>query len=153
MNPWIYQPHPDKPVKIISSLDDIPGVESKIGFVYVLTDKVTKKIYVGKKVLYHRNRKKISQREKKQTGTRKKFKETIKESNWLSYHGSCKEIQEVIKIHGEDRFERQILQFSCSTKQLSYLEVKWQFKLEVLEKESYNGNIAGKFFRKDISDC
>jgi hypothetical protein len=33
---------------------------------------------------------------------------------------------------------------------MSYWEVYYQFELKVLHIESYNDNIIGKFFRKDI---
>lgn len=120
-----------------------------IGFVYLITSRDTGKIYVGKKAFTHTRKTRISAREKKATGTRCTFKKTAADSKWRDYYGSCKELQEEIKIHGKDRFDRTILTFAYSKKQLSYLEVKYQMLLEVLEKDSYNGNVLGRFYRKD----
>jgi hypothetical protein len=51
---------------------------------------------------------------------------------------------------GEECFKREILVLCKNKKQLSYYEVYWQMKLDVLAIDSYNENIAGKFYRKDL---
>ena len=35
---------------------------------------------------------------------------------------------------------------------MTYLELKYQIIYNVLENNSYNNNILGKFYRKDIED-
>lgn len=125
-------------------------IKDNIGFVYLIINKENNKIYVGKKVFNFTNRKKISQREKLQTKTRKVYKTTTKESDWKDYYGSNIEIQRDVSIFGGDNFERFILKLCKNKKQLSYYEIKYQILHEVLEKDSYNLNILGKFFRKDV---
>jgi len=55
-----------------------------------------------------------------------------------------------IKEIGEDIYERNILHFCFSKKQLTYYEINYQIKYNVLEVDSYNDNILGKFYRKDL---
>ena len=47
--------------------------------------------------------------------------------------------------------KRKILQVAFNKKELTYLECKWQFVLEVLETNKYlNDNILGKFYDRDF---
>ena len=64
--------------------------------------------------------------------------------------GSSKELLADIKDVGEDKFNRQILHYCFSKKQLTYYEICYQMKHDVLSVESYNDNILGKFYRKDL---
>ena len=73
-----------------------------------------------------------------------------KESDWESYWGSSKLIKQDLKDLGEDCFTREILTLCKSKKQLSYYEVYWQMHYKVLQIESYNDNIQGRFYRKDL---
>lgn len=139
---WIYDN------KEIISLDDFPT--NCVGFIYKITNTINGRIYVGKKILFNSHRSTISKREKAITKTRKKFKVIVKESNWKTYFGSCKELQEDIKKYGEQYFVREILEFCHSKRYMTYCEVKYQFKYEVLENDSYNGNIMSKFYKGNI---
>ncbi len=139
---WIYDN------KEIISLDDFPT--NCVGFIYKITNTINGRIYVGKKTLLNSHRSTISKREKAITKTRKKFKVIVKESNWKTYFGSCKELQEDIKKYGEQYFVREILEFCHSKRYMTYCEVKYQFKYEVLENDSYNGNIMSKFYKGNI---
>ena len=80
----------------------------------------------------------------------KEKKQVIKESNWMSYWGSNKELLSDLKEHGQENFERQILKICFSKKELTYYEIHYQCVHEVLSTNSYNDNILGKFFRKDL---
>ena len=64
--------------------------------------------------------------------------------------GSSKELLADIKESGEDVYMRDILHFCYSKKQLTYYEINYQMKYNVLEVDSYNDNILGKFYRKDL---
>ena len=150
MNNWFYF---DEVMNLhhIESLEDFP--ENCIGFVYLITNKVNNKIYVGKKSLYSNTNKKLTKKElAEQTGPgRKPTKKLVtKESNWKSSMGSSKELLADIKDVGEDKFNRQILHYCFSKKQLTYYEICYQMKHDVLSVESYNDNILGKFYRKDL---
>jgi hypothetical protein len=69
-----------------------------------------------------------------------------KESNWLTYCGSNKELEAFIKSTGYAR--REILCFCYTNQELTYMETKYQFQNNVLESDRfYNDNILGKFFR------
>jgi hypothetical protein len=146
-NPWKYKGQD------ILDIKQLPGHENVIGFVYLIQDRVTLKTYIGKKVLYNTRKKKISKRAKKETGTRKIFEYVITESDWKTYYGSSKELQADIKKYGEQRFERTIMELSCTKKYLSYCEFSWQVKLDVLRSDNYNGNILGRYYARDMENC
>ena len=75
------------------------------------------------------------------------YKQVQKESDWKTYYGS----HSFIKEANIGDLERKILQVAFNKKELTYLECKWQFVLEVLETNKYlNDNILGKFFDKDF---
>ena len=75
------------------------------------------------------------------------YKQVQKESDWKTYYGS----HSFIKESSNNDLERKILQVAFNKKELTYLECKWQFVLEVLETNKYlNDNILGKFFDKDF---
>lgn len=135
--------------KTITSIDDFP--EGCIGFIYMITNITNDKFYIGKKILFFSRKTKISKREKVLTGNnRKKNKIVRKESDWVEYYGSNEDIKKDLLKLGEDSFRREILQFVFTKKQLSYHELRHQILNECLEKDSYNGQILGKYWRKDI---
>lgn len=146
-NPWKYREQD------IHDITDLPGHEHLIGFVYIIQDRVTLKTYIGKKVLYNTRKKRISQRVKKQTGTRKVFQYVTTESDWKTYYGSSKDLITDITRYGEDRFERIIMELCCTKKYLSYCEFAWQVKLDVLKSDNYNGNILGRYYARDMENC
>lgn len=146
MNHWIYKKKP------IIKLEDIPDYENMKGFVYCITNLDTGKVYFGKKALSHSRRTKISKREKISTQTKKVFKRTTKDSGWLNYWGSSLILKEDIKLYGESKFKREIIEFCKTTKYLSYLELVYQVQYDVLRIDSYNANILSRFFRKDMEE-
>ena len=132
--------------------------ENTFGFVYIVTHKPTNKSYIGKKVLYHTRKQKIGKRElqrlEKAVGRRPSYKLVVKESDWLRYYGSQKEIKNLLLEGKKDEFERLILKLAPNKKLLTYYETKYQMIYQVLEKpdEFFNDNILGKFFTKDFID-
>jgi len=108
------------------------GIE---GFVYLITNLTNDRKYVGKKSFWTR-------RKDKKTGRRK-----TKESDWKKYFGSCDELNEDVKLLGEDKFLREILYLCPHKKSMSYYETMEQFKRDVLMTDDYyNTNIEGRFF-------
>jgi hypothetical protein len=82
-----------------------------------------------------------------------KKKKEVKESNWKDYFGSNEELKNDVKTLGADQFDRQILQFCFSSKQLTYFEMLWQLQYNILcATNCYNSNILGKFYRRDVED-
>ena len=125
------------------------------GFVYIITNIKTKKFYIGKKAFIHNKKKKLTKKEiAEHTGVGRKPTTRVDkvDSGWKLYCGSSKELLADIKTHGEKYFERIVLHLAKNKKQLSFLELQEQIIHRVLFKDnSYNDNIAGKYFRKDFA--
>ena len=125
-------------------------------FVYRIVHTPTMKSYIGKKVLQHTRKVKLTKKELKEyqgvVGRRPSYKLAIKESDWKTYWGSNKHLKELLAEEPKENFERQILQLASTKKLLTYYEVKYQMVYQVLEKpeEFFNDNILGKFFTKDF---
>ena len=115
---------------------DVPkGME---GFVYIITNIVNDKKYIGKKHFWTR------QKDRK-TGRRK-----TKESDWIDYWGSCDQLKEDVKELGKDKFLREILYLCPHKKSMSYYETYEQFNRNVLlSEEYYNTNIGGTFYMSE----
>jgi len=122
--------------KVITELSDMP--EGSIGFIYKITNKETNQFYIGKKSLY-------SRRTLPPLKGYKRKRKVIKESKWVNYNSSNKEVQ------GWGEVYKQILRFCFTKKALTYYELKEQFRHDCLEREeSLNDNLLGKFFKKDL---
>jgi hypothetical protein len=118
--------------------------EGAIGFVYKIVHTPTGKYYIGKKSLTQTRRLKPLKGK-----VRKRV--VKKASDWEKYYSSNDWIKAQVKEGKADEFSREIIQFCYSKKSLTYWEVWWQFKLDVLsDTQSINENLMGKFFRKDI---
>lgn len=142
--------------KPVESIDDFP--KGAIGFIYrIKYDDST--MYVGKKNLYitrsikarkdGKERPNTVQRIYRNTGLkfRQPYDIVRMESDWKTYLGSHKEAKEKTLI------SKGILDVAFTNLQLTYLEAKWLFKLEVLEQNNYlNDNILGKFYRNVIPE-
>jgi hypothetical protein len=149
MSNWLYKD------KRIESIEDFP--EGTYGFIYISVHEPSGKTYLGKKSLYHNVKKKLTKKELAEqpiTRGRKSLTTVVqKESDWKTYYGSAKPIVELIKQGKQSDFFRKILCLAPNKKMLTYLECKYLFKYEVLEKpdEWINDNILGKFYSKDFA--
>ena len=122
--------------------EEIP--ESAVGFIYMIEHIPTGKYYIGKKNLK-------AKRTLPPLKGKKRKRKVIKESDWKKYMSSNQWIKEEVSNGGEENFKKKILQFCYSAKALTYYELYWQFKYNVLADEnSLNDNLLGKFFRKDL---
>jgi len=151
MNNWFW--YENMGIKEFKSIEDFP--ENSFGFIYKITNIITGKFYIGKKSLYHNIKKKLTKAElAEQTGPgRKSTTKTIqKESDWLTYWGSNKELLNDIKTSSNLSFQREIIKIAKTKKELTYWEVNYQCSYDVLLVNSYNDNILGKFFRKDLEN-
>lgn len=145
MSVWTYN---GEEVKTREQLDS-----RAFGFIYKITNIETGKFYIGKKVLVNTLTKKLTKKELTQLsgpGKKPTKKKVSKESNWKEYWGSCKPLLTEVKNLGEDKFKREILQLCFSKKQLTYFEIAYQCKFDVLLVDSYNENIMSRIFRKDL---
>jgi hypothetical protein len=126
------------------------------GFVYKITNLTNGKFYIGKKYFYHTSNVKLGKKELAvlpvTRGRKSTTKQVIKESDWRSYWGSSKELQQDVKELGAEMFECIILKLCKDKKELTYYELHYQCTNEcLLSYDSYNDNILGKFFRKDLA--
>ena len=97
------------------------------GFVYIITNEVTGKKYIGKKFFYSAKNKQVK-------GKRKKIKVP---SDWQTYYGSNEELKKDVIIHGRESFRREIVHLCKSKGVCGYLEAKEQFVNGALESEDY----------------
>jgi hypothetical protein len=119
------------------------------GFIYIITNEITGRKYIGKKQFNSYRSKKVKDK--------KRRKHFVLESDWKDYWGSCEELLEDIQKFGEENFKREILKL-CKTKgDLTYSEVELQIKADCLtaldEKGNrlyYNSNIMSRWFSKKI---
>lgn len=119
------------------------------GYIYQTINLKTGKFYIGKKAYKHKIRKKLSK--KKRKGTRKRIETVYKDSGWQDYYGSSEELKKDIELLGKENFKVTHLK-ECPDKQsLSYWEQHYMFTYNVLFENTYNGNIAGKFYRGKIT--
>lgn len=118
----------------VTELSDIP--EEFYGFVYKITNNITKKSYIGKKQAM--TIKKLPPLKGKKNKRKK-----IVETDWKKYTSSSPELNKDISTLGKDNFTFQIIKFCTCKWELSYYEAELQFKEEVLFKpnEYYNGII------------
>jgi hypothetical protein len=115
---------------------DVPkGME---GFVYIITNLISNKKYIGKKHFWTRQK-------NRKTGRRK-----TEASDWQNYFGSCDELKEDVKLLGKENFLREILYLCPHKKSMSYYETYEQFNRNVLMSEDYyNTNIGGTFYMSE----
>ena len=146
---WTYK---NEPMEALSSFP-----EGTFGFIYRVVHIPTGKAYIGKKVLFHQKKVKLTKKELLEythvAGRKPAYKLAMNESDWKTYYGSNKEIVAMLKEGKKDEFKREILHLATSKKLLTYYETKYLFVYSVLEKpeEFYNDNILGKFFTKDFA--
>ena len=121
--------------------EEVP--ENAVGFIYMIEHIPTGKYYIGKKNLWAKRTLPPLK------GTKRKRK-IIKESDWKSYMSSNQWIKEEASAD-VTAFKKKILQFCYSAKSLTYYELYWQMQYNVLvDENSLNDNLLGKFFRKDL---
>ena len=119
-----------------------------MGFVYLITNKISNRKYIGKKLSKFSKTTYKTVKLKNGTKKRKKIKSKI-ESDWQTYYGSNLELQKDVIALGAENFTREILKYCKSKTELSYYEAKYQFDNDVLldEDKWYNGWISVKVRR------
>jgi hypothetical protein len=116
--------------------------EDCVGFVYLITNLISGRKYIGKKLAkFSKTTYKVV---KLKNGNKKKKKIRSKiDSDWLTYYGSNDELNKDIQTLGHDNFKREILYYCNSKAQCSYIEAREQFRHQVLESDAYyNGQIS-----------
>jgi len=117
MNYWLYN---DKPL-------NSSQIENYIGFVYIITNLLNNKKYIGKKLLKFKKTKKLKGKKKK----------LLVESDWQTYYGSSDSLKNDVKTHGENSFKREVIRLCKNKSELTYFELKEQIDRRVLESDEY----------------
>lgn len=113
-----------------------------VGFVYLITNKVTGRMYIGKKLAKFSKTTYKTVTQKNGIKKKKKIRSKI-DSDWIEYYGSSIELNKDVESLGKDNFTREILFYCKSKAECSYVEAREQFGRKVLESdEYYNGQIS-----------
>lgn len=108
--------------------------EKTFGFIYIITNILENKKYIGKKQC-------ISKITRKPLKGKKRKRKDTKESDWKSYTSSSEKLNEDIKRLGKENFEFKIIKTCNSKWELAYFEIKEQILREVLLREDYYNGI------------
>ncbi len=120
-------------------ITEIP--EEYVGFVYLITNNLTGKKYIGKKLSKFRRTTYRTVNLKNGTKKKKRIRSKI-DSDWQQYYGSNDELNQDVEQLGTENFTREILYYCRSKAECSYIEAREQFARRVLESdEYYNGHI------------
>ena len=130
MNDWLYRGEP--------FLN--PG--EYYGFVYIITNLLSNKQYIGKKFFWSTKRRQVNK-------VRKRYKV---ESDWKEYWSSSDDLKEDVRTLGAENFKREIIHLCNNKGTTNYLEAKEQFQRQVLENKDlwYNSWIQCKVHRSHV---
>ena len=111
------------------------------GFVYLITNTVSGRMYVGKKLSKFKTTRYKMHTQKNGKKVRKKIRGAVG-SDWQEYYGSSDQLTQDVERLGKDKFRREILYYCKSKAELNYVEAREQFARKVLESDQYyNGHI------------
>ena len=127
---WIYKKEP---------VEQLP--EDCVGFVYIITNIVSGRMYVGKKLARFKTTRYKMHTQKNGKKIRKKIRGAVA-SDWQEYYGSSDQLNRDVELLGRDQFRREILYYCRSKAECNYIEAREQFTRKVLESDQYyNGHI------------
>ena len=136
---WLYQNTP---------VETLP--ESCVGFVYLITNNLTGRKYIGKKLAKFSKTTYRTVKQKNGIKKKKRIRSKI-DSDWQQYYGSSAELTADIEQLGTDNFTREILFYCASKSECSYIEAREQFSRKVLESQDYyNGHIQVRVHGRQI---
>jgi hypothetical protein len=139
MTQWLYENQP---------INDIP--DDVVGFVYLITNTLTGRKYIGKKLTKFSKTSYKIVKQKNGTKKRKRIKSKI-DSDWREYFGSNIELLKDVEELGSENFTREILYYCGSKALCSYIEAREQFTRCVLESDDYyNGHVQVRVHKNHI---
>ena len=100
---WIYKNQP---------VEQLP--EDCVGFVYIITNTVSGRMYVGKKLARFKTTRYKMHTQKNGKKVRKKIRGAVA-SDWQEYYGSSDQLNRDVELLGRDQFQREILYY-CRSK-------------------------------------
>ena len=119
-----------------------PDTAANVGFVYVITNLLNQRMYIGKKAYAANRRVKVK--------GQKRRKRTTSYNGWREYTGSSRTLNEDIEKLGKENFKFEIVAEASSKSSLNYLEMELQVFSDCLKarfadgtRAFYNGMIAG----------
>ena len=137
---WLYQ---DTPVETL--------LEECVGFVYLITNNLSGRKYIGKKLAKFSKTAYKLVKQKHGIKKRKKIRSKV-DSDWREYYGSSPELTADIITLGTENFSREILFYCKSKSECSYVEAREQFERKVLEStDYYNGHIQVRVHKSHIN--
>jgi hypothetical protein len=126
--------------------------EDCVGFVYLITNKLSGRKYIGKKLAKFSKTSYKVVKLKNGNKKRKKIRSKI-DSDWQLYYGSNDQLNKDIETLGVDNFTREILFYCTSKAACSYVEAREQFNHRVLESDDYyNGQIVCRIHGSHIKN-
>lgn len=109
--------------------------ELPFGFIYLITNKVSGRKYIGKKQMQ-------TLVKRKPLKGKKRRRISTAETKWKDYTSSSNELNADIIALGIENFQFDIIRWCCSKSELAYYEAKLQFDHDVLlRSDYYNGMI------------
>jgi len=127
---WIYKNDP---------VEQLP--EECVGFVYIITNTISGRMYVGKKLARFKTTRYKMHTQKNGKKIRKKIRGAVA-SDWQEYYGSSDQLNRDVESIGRAHFRREILYYCRSKAECNYTEAREQFARRVLESDQYyNGHI------------
>lgn len=131
-NPWMFK----------GEIFDSEHINGAHGFVYLIEEKSTGRMYIGQKHLWTTKTRMVDKKKKK-----------IKcESDWKAYYSSSSYIMNTVKENGGCDFNRYIIALCSSDGVLNYTELKLQILSNSFEDidRFINGFVGGKISRSHI---
>lgn len=119
---WTYK----NEIMTAEKIDELYSTNKKLhGFVYMITEKSSGKIYIGQKKFWTTKVRSVN----------KKKKKVKVQSDWEKYFSSSNYIIDEVAKGNHENFERKIIALCISDGQMNYIEVKLQMDLRVLERQ------------------
>lgn len=125
---WIYKGNPITQDDIGTDPKDCPHYS----FVYVITNTMNGRKYVGKKFLW-------AQRTLPPLKGQTRKRKVVKPSDWIKYYGSCKPLITDIEKYGKEAFTREIIELYPDKREANFAELRFQIMWNVLDAVDSTG--------------